>query len=118
EDARLIADQLEHENDQVRWEAAKGLQRIHDPGVVPDLLAVLRRVDERTETRVAAADALAQYPQDRVFHALIAALDARELSINLAAERSLVTLTGRQLGDDSRDWLDWYDGLDPGARFA
>lgn len=118
EDARLIADQLKSDSDQVRWEAAKGLQRIHDPGVVPDILAKLRDDEERVETRIALADALAQYPQDRVFQGLILALDARELSVNQTAERSLERLTGETLGSDARDWLRWYNQQDVEQRFA
>jgi hypothetical protein len=118
DDAPLVAQQLEHDNAQVRWEAAKGLQRLHNPAVVPALLARVRDRDEGVEVRRAAAHALGQYPQDRVFQALVAALDARELSLNRTAEQSLVTLTGQDWGDDSRAWLRWYNAVEPGVRFA
>lgn len=118
EDATLIATRLRHDNHHVRWEAARGLQRLHNPDVVGDLLAVLRSNEERSDVRVAAAHALGQYPQDRVFQALISALDARELAINQTAERSLATLTGQELGNDARDWLQWYRSVDRNERFA
>ncbi len=119
EDAPLIADALEHENVQVRWEAAKGLQRIHNPEVVPLLLDTLQtktvqQVLQGEETddedvRVEAAIALGQYPEDRVFQGLVAALESRELAVNQAAAESLHVLTGQTFAYDARPWLDWYN---------
>jgi hypothetical protein len=108
EDARRIARHLRHENRQVRWEAAKALQRIHDPSIIADLLAVTRNVDESTDVRVATVVALGQYPQDRVFQGLVAALNARDLAVNVAAERSLRIITGESFGMNTRTWLAWY----------
>jgi HEAT repeat protein len=117
EDAPLIARQLTHENVQVRWEAAKGLQRIHNPQVVPDLLESLRDPSEDADVRIAIARALGQYPEDRVFQGLVAALDARELAVNVAAAGSLRTLTGQAHGLDPSAWLSWYNNAS-GDRFA
>jgi hypothetical protein len=116
-DASLIAEHLDHENVQVRWEAAKGLQRLHNPVVVPDLLAVLRSPSEETDVRVAAATALGQYPEDRVFQGLVAALDARALAVNDAARNALRVLTGQEYDLDPRAWLSWYNDRD-GDPFA
>lgn len=115
-DAPLIASKLDHPNVQVRWEAAKGLQRLHEPAVVPRLLDTLDDSDENLDVRVAAATALGQYPQDRVVQGLIAALDARPLAVNLAARDSLRTLTGQTLELEPREWLAWYNETD--APFA
>ncbi len=104
------------EHELVRWEAAKALQRIHDPQVVPALLLALRNPQEDTDTRVAAAIALGQYPQGRVFQGLVSALDAPELSVNAAARLSLTVLTGEDFGLDPRSWLLWYNGVE--APFA
>ncbi len=111
EDAVLIALCLDDEQFQVRWEAAKALQRLHYPAVVPVLLTTLRDEDEEADIRVASAIALGQYPQDRVFQALVAALDTMQLSINEAARRSLATLTGEDHGLEPQPWLRWYDGV-------
>lgn len=111
EDTMLIAPHLAHPNEQVRWEAAKGLQRLHNPAVVRALLVVLQNPSETSDVRRAAAVALGQYPDDAVFQGLVAALDARELSVNIAAEQSLETLTGRSFGLDPRAWLAWYNSL-------
>lgn len=118
EDALRIMPHLSDANVHVRWEAAKGLQRIHNPVVVSELLKVLRDEAEVAQVRVAAVIALGQYPEDRVFQGLVAALDARELSINAAAEQSLNTLTGQTFDMDSHAWLNWYAGLSPEQAFA
>lgn len=107
-DARIIAAQLTHENRQVRWEAARGLQRLHEPAVVPDLLERLRDPDEDVQVRVAAATALGQYGSDRAFQGLVGALEAPELAVNQAAAASLRQLTGRDIGIDPTAWLRWY----------
>jgi hypothetical protein len=112
EDAPPIAVHLEHEQFQVRWEAAKALQRIHHTDVVGDLLRVLRNVQEQPDIRVAAAVALGQYALDRVFQGLVGALEAHELAINMAAWNSLVTLTGEDLGLEAGQWLRWYNGVE------
>ncbi len=111
DDALLIAPKLTHASEHVKWQAAKALQRLHNPAVVSDLLKVVRDESENVDVRVAAADALGQYPQDRVFHALLRCLDDRELSVNMAAKSSLRTLTGRDLGYEARSWLNWYRPL-------
>ena len=109
EDVLLIMPHLQDENVQVRWEAAKGLQRLHNPIAVVPLLDVLRSPDEDSDVRLAAAIALGQYPEDRSFQGLVGALNARELSVNLGASASLETMTGQTLGLDAREWLAWYE---------
>ncbi len=117
DDALRIAVSLaDDERFQVRWEAAKALQRLHNPAVVPVLLATLRNDEEESDIRVSAANALGQYPQDRVFQALVAALDSPHLSINEASRQSLRTLTGTDHGLEPEPWLRWYNGVkDPFA---
>jgi hypothetical protein len=106
-DARFIAPHLRDANMHVRWAAAKGLQRLHDPEVAPDLIRTTFDVEETADVRSAAAIALGQYPQGTVVQALIAALSAPELSVNMAAAESLHTLTGRDFGLDGRAWFEW-----------
>ena len=118
EDAMRILPHLSHENVQVRWEAAKGLQRLHNEAVIPDLLKALNADDEHSDVRIAAATALGQYPQDRVFQGLVRALDARELAINLAAGKSLYDLTGEDFGIDPPAWLAWYNSAGSARAFA
>ncbi len=118
EHAPLIATRLEHENEHVRWAAATALQRLHNPAIIDQLLAVLRNDNERSETRAAAATALGQYPSDRVFQGLIRALDAPELSVNAAAEQSLTTLTGQSFSMDPVAWVTWYNNQPAATRFA
>lgn len=106
EDVELIVPLLQDQEAFVRWEAAKALQRIHSPDAVRPLIRTARD-DTDTDVRMAAAHALGQYPQPRVVDALIGALNDREFSVVNAAHESLITLTGEDLGIDSRDWLDW-----------
>lgn len=109
-DAAAIAKCLDdEENELVRWEAAKALQRIHNPAVVSDLLQTLRTTGENRDVRVAVALALGQYPQDRVFQGLVWALDASALAINAAALESLTVLTGENFDFDALKWLNWYN---------
>lgn len=117
DDALRIAVALaDDERFQVRWEAAKALQRLHNAAVVPVLLATLRNDEEESDIRVSATIALGQYPQDRVFQALVAALDSPHLSINEVARQALETLTGNDHGLEPEPWLRWYKGVkDPFA---
>lgn len=107
-DGPVLAAQLTHESRQVRWEAARGLQRIHAPVVVPDLLGRIRDPEEGVQVRVAAVTALGQYGSDRVFQGLVGALEASELAVNRAAADALTQLTGETLGIDPAGWLTWY----------
>lgn len=122
EDALLIAPWVSEsvtENENVRWSAAKALQRLHQPEVIPVLLKVVTSEDDNGEVKAAAATALGQYPEDRVFQALLVAIDDRRLSVNVSAAESLALLTGQGYGVDRIKWQRWYDGLpDPGAAFA
>ena len=119
EDALRIIPHLSHETVQVRWEAAKALQRLHNPAAVTDLLKTLRNDEELADVRVASAVALGQYPEDRVVQGLVGALNARELAINTASQRSLTTLTGENFGLEAAAWLEWYNqALSSGTAFA
>ena len=108
-DAMKIADHLASPSPLVRREAAKSLQRLHDPRVADRIWIRLVDPDEDPGVRVELAIALAQYPSDRSFQALCLALDARELVVNLAAADSLRILTGEDFGIDRPTWLAWYD---------
>lgn len=107
-DAPAIAGFLTSPLLQVRLEAAKALQRLHNPAAVDRIWIRLVDDDEDPLVRAELAIALAQYPGDRSFQALCLALDARELLVNLAAADSLRILTGEDLGLDRARWLAWY----------
>lgn len=105
-DAKLITPRLEDEAAVVRWEAAIALQKIHDPGAVGSLIRVTGR-DADADVRMAAAVALGQYAQRRVYHALVGALNDPSFGVVQAANQSLVILTGKDLGYDASQWLSW-----------
>ncbi len=111
-DAPMIAACLVDDNELVRWEAAKALQRIHNTQVASSLLKTLRIRNESRDVRVAAALALGQYNQDRVFQGLVWALDAQALAVNAAALESLTVLTGEDFGFNPTQWLHWYKACD------
>ncbi|MGA0420995.1 MAG: HEAT repeat domain-containing protein [Phycisphaerales bacterium] len=116
DDAMKIADHLSSPSPLVRREAARSLQRLHEPRVADRIWIRLVDIDEDPGVRVELAIALAQYPTDQSFQALCLALDARELVVNLAAADSLRILTGRDFGLDRATWLAWYESA--GAPFA
>ncbi len=123
EHAPRIARELSRGSRLLRWEAARALQRLHNPVVVPDLLQALDQPnldgtqgEEEPSVRSAAAHALGQYAQTRVLDGLIASLSDRHLSVNRAAEQSLQTLTGQDFGFDGRAWVAWKNNAsDPFA---
>jgi hypothetical protein len=108
-DAPLVAKQLASTYRIVRYEAAKALQRLHDPAVANDIWLRLVDQNEEADVRTELAIALGQYPSDAVFQALVNALDHRELAVNWAALDSLQTLTGNDFGLNQAAWLRWKD---------
>ncbi len=108
EDAPLLAERLEDEAPNVRREAARALQRLHNPIAVTPLI---RRLDAMVEpdidTRAKAANALGQYAEMRVVQALIGALSDHRLTVNENALLSLKVLTGENFGYAPRAWVDW-----------
>ncbi|MEE2681194.1 MAG: HEAT repeat domain-containing protein [Planctomycetota bacterium] len=106
-DALLVASELKNEFAFVRKEAARSLQRLHDPEV-EDMIWQRLIVEEDQGVQVELAIALGQYPSDAVFQALVLELENRQLAVNLAAADSLRCLTGEDHGINSRDWLAWY----------
>lgn len=105
--ARLLA---ESDDQILRWEAARTLQRLHDPAAVDALLARLAGEEPSQDVRSAVATALGQYAETRVFDALVAALDDISLQVNRSALNSLKTLTGERLGAQRSRWFEWAEG--------
>lgn len=106
DDALLLVRRLSDEAAPVRWEAAKGLQKIHNREAIAPLMDVTIK-DDDADVRMAAAYALGQYAEIPVFQTLMAALDDREFGVRFTAAESLSTLTGQDLGPDGTPWLEW-----------
>ena len=106
-DAPALAALLADSSHLVRWEAAKGLQRLHHADAVAPLIQAMRQ-DEDLDVRMAAANALGQYAEPRVVEALVGALDDRSVGVSFHAQRSLRILTGQDFGADPDAWLEWY----------
>lgn len=108
-DALTLSPMLKDKDATVRLEAARGLQRLHNPEVVPALMNALNLAKEEDErVRREAALALAQYREPRVVDALITALDDESVAVNFGVRDSLRMLTGQDLGLARRDWQAWY----------
>jgi len=98
----------------VRQEAARSLQRVHNPEAIEPLLATIRLPDvakgqweEDAEVRAQAALALAQYREQKVLQALVSALYDPRLAVNRNALVSLRTLTGQDFGYERLTWAKW-----------
>ena len=107
-DVGLIAVRLNDQANMVRWEAAKALQKIHNPGAIKPLINTMAQ-DSDPDVRMACAHALAQYATPEVFSSLVSALDDTRYGVVLAAAESLAILTGEDLGIDGSRWLAYRD---------
>ncbi len=129
DDAPTIAKLLTDNDRLVRVTAVRALQRIHNPVVIPALIDRTKAggLDARADAdeehkpeldpdiRAEAADALGQYPDDRVYQALVSALSDDRFVVTAAARKSLKTLTGQDFADDRRAWLAWGETPTPFA---
>lgn len=94
----------------VRFEAARGLQRVYAPEAIDPLIKSLSPATEpEYAVRAEVACALGQYREARVAEALIASLDDPHLAVNRATLDSLRVLTGQDLGYERRDWVVWFN---------
>lgn len=106
--ASAIIARLSDSDAQVRREAARGLQRLHNPAAIDPLIAMLDEQNEsEADVRAEAAEALGQYPDPRVLAKLIAALDDPQLAVNRSTVSALRTLTGQDFGPDRGAWVRW-----------
>lgn len=109
DDVPLIAPLLTQDAVIVRLEAARALQRLHNPVAVAPLIQRLEVAKEpEPQVRAEAASALGQYAEGKSLQALIAALGDASLVVNSSAHESLRTLTGNdELGMDRKAWTTW-----------
>jgi HEAT repeat protein len=122
--AELVIGSLKDPEPLVRLEAARALQRLHNPIAIDALMERLAEtvivVDERsnakkrldvepnTDVRAESAHALGQYADRRAVEKLIEALADRQLRVTHNALAALRTLTGQDFGLDRRAWQEWY----------
>lgn len=106
EDATILIQLLGDDTNYVRWEAAKALQKIHRTDAIRPLMNILDD-DEDADVRLAAAQALGQYPVRPVFNALVGALTDQNFGVVQSSAVSLSVLTGQDLGTDGTDWLEF-----------
>ncbi len=106
EDVPMLLRYIANDSPVVRWEVARALQRLHHADAVDPLIRALAG-DEEADVRIAAANALGQYRQQRVFDALIGALSDNDYAVVVEAVSSLQLMTGQQHGENGRAWLKW-----------
>ncbi|MHC4994833.1 MAG: HEAT repeat domain-containing protein, partial [Planctomycetota bacterium] len=106
DDAPAVIPYLKAEASFERWEAAAALQRLHNDRAIEPLINTLRN-DTDVDVRQAAANALGQYPDSRVFDALLGTLTDLDYSVVEQSAESLETITGQNFGDDGSAWLKW-----------
>lgn len=109
----ILAESLRDPEKIVRLEAARGLQRIHNPIAIEALLIAIKEGDldadaePDPQVRAEAADALGQYAENRVVRALIAALADPNFLVTSRARQSLRTLTGQDFMYNRQAWQAW-----------
>jgi hypothetical protein len=121
DDVPQIVPLLRDSDKHVRKATARALQRLHNSVAIDPLMDAIDGAKEpEWDVRAEAADALGQYPENKVLQKLIATLDDEQLIVNQTTVRSLKTLTGQDLGVDRRAWAKWVrDAKDPfAARMA
>jgi HEAT repeat protein len=110
EDVPSIISRLTDEEWLVRMEAARALQRLHNPDAVVPLTERTKIDNElHAAVRAEAALALGQYRQARVLQSLIMALGDPSLAVNHNAVAALEILTGQSLGFEPAAWLEWIE---------
>jgi hypothetical protein len=106
--APIAVELLKDKDISVRLEAARTLQRLHNPVAVPALIDALDAEKEpEAIVRAEVASALGQYAQPRVIDRLISALDDANLAVNRNTLTSLRILTGQDFGYDRGAWAAW-----------
>ena len=108
----LFIKALTDESDWVRLEAAKALNRLPDAEAIPVLIAVVVKIDENKDIRIAAAEALQHYKKLDVARVLVGLLGDREFGLAWQANKSLTRLTGKDLGYDDKAWLSFLTGAE------
>lgn len=117
DDAKILIEHLKDADTSVRIEAARGLQRLHNPAAIDGLLEALDAEKEaEDDVRIEAALALGQYADNKVLEQLITSLADPSLAVNRNTLFSLRSLTGQDFGYDQKAWLLWYKGA--GDAFA
>ena len=113
---RTDAGRVRMPDEQVRWEATRGLADRLAGGRVPEdwhdrvrtTLLDRLRLDSARQVRLEAARGLGGCAGDRdVVLALIAALDDRDFAVAYECEEALVRLTGYTQGASSSAWQAW-----------
>ncbi len=97
---------LKNNKSYFRWRAASILGIIKDPEAVDPIIRLLN--DEVSEVRWTAIEALGEIKDQRPVKPLIDLLKDDDLGIRAIAAKSLVGITGENLGEDYKSWMKWW----------
>jgi HEAT repeat protein len=97
---------LKDENDELRWKAAWALGKIRNSDAVEPLITALD--DKVPDVSWMASVALGQIGDSRAIERLISLLDNRDLGLRYSAEFSLKKITGKNFGQNSSQWKNWF----------
>jgi hypothetical protein len=116
---------LDDGNPLLRLEAAKALANVPDEKAVPALIRHMdalievrgeagrpEQLQESRDVRVAAADALRNFPTRDVAKALTDALHDKDFEVSWQARKSLVLMTGHDFKYDQGSWREYFSKAD------
>jgi hypothetical protein len=112
EATKVFISALGDDSPMVRMEGAKALVNVPDPAAVAPLIRALQDPSEDRDVRIAAADALRHYKDLQTARTLVNMLAERNFGVAWQSRRSLVALTGRDLGYDESQWLMYLTGTE------
>ena len=115
---------LRDDNEQIRLESCKALANVPDPAAIEQLVELVGgtriaieegesvSVIETRDVRIAAADALHQYPDNlHIKLTLVKYLTTADFGVAWQCHQSLIKLTGRDLKYDDSAWLKYLRDL-------
>ena len=109
---KSILEALNARSENVRWDAAVALDRVHHPVLVEPLSRRATK-DRSGDVRQACAKALRHYRRTEVAAALVDCMEDRDYGVIRRAHVSLVEMVGQDLGDEAADWETVRTALPP-----
>lgn len=90
----------------VRLEACKALANMPDNAAITPLIRRMEDPEEDRDVRIAAADAMRNFPTGQAGQALVRVLADKDFGVAWQSRKSLRLLTGRDFGYNQSAWLE------------
>jgi bilin biosynthesis protein len=94
-------------SEQVCCNAARALGKIGDDSAYEHLVKKLTEFND--DMRAAAAGGLGDLKDERAIWPLVDRMRDRSYGVRIEAQDALYVLTGKDLGDEYKDWKKWYE---------